>query len=529
MPVSGPNFQGVAPAAQAGRSNLPQVLGSLTQRLRAFNAREEDRLDQIMAKKAKEQGRIDAQGRTAITLRTGETIADNAWNEGATASYAAAVKLDLTENLTRIHSQNALDPVGFKKSAKAYSAGIIKNADPAIRPYIEDEVASSILAIDSKINAEVNSLNRKNHAAQMDNGIQLYESDAANKAASGDIEGATEAQMMAQALIDSQVNAGMIEPKVAEKRKTDLQKGLDKEILLSAFQDAIENGASTQFLMNFAKQKEVGLFTPDERRDIQAEMLSNMSKYQKSLTANEDMEETLREGLWDDTENTAALMYVEGNLSSAWIKQQVLSGTIDPKIAKAYTTLADETGPRKSDWDTYSWYEMNLLSASKWDIMKDPALSHDDRRALVKERDQLEQDTENWRSTQNGKEAVERINRGLKIPTGMNIRMLSKDEIEAQGNALTELYNTVQTLPLTEREAKAIEVADKIVSRFDVSKLEKEIEASERLIKDRIKFRTFDEIDASDLGEIEKLHLKQALQDEQLLIEKNKARIQELR
>ena len=125
MAANGIRFQGNAPAVQTGQSNASQMFGSLSSRLKAFAGEEENRLDQLMHKKAKEQGRIDQQGRTEITLRNGETIADNAWNEGARTSSAAALKVDLTSKLSRLEAANKLDTEGFDNGAKAYVGALV--------------------------------------------------------------------------------------------------------------------------------------------------------------------------------------------------------------------------------------------------------------------------------------------------------------------------------------------------------------------------------------------------------------------
>ena len=97
-------------------SQTPRVFESLAQRLHAFSNKQQDVLDVQMAKKAKQKGLVDAQGKTDITLKTGETIADENWNAGAMTSHYAALKLDIADNLERISAENP-DPETYTEAS----------------------------------------------------------------------------------------------------------------------------------------------------------------------------------------------------------------------------------------------------------------------------------------------------------------------------------------------------------------------------------------------------------------------------
>ena len=140
---------------QPVQSNKPQLFQSLAQRLSEFSTQQQNELDREMQKKAKEQGLIDAQGEKKLTLRDDSTIAGAAWNEGAIASHLSAVKLDITDNLTRIATDSKRDPAGYAVKAHAYSKGLLEGVPEGVRPMVQDELSTIILKSGSKISADL--------------------------------------------------------------------------------------------------------------------------------------------------------------------------------------------------------------------------------------------------------------------------------------------------------------------------------------------------------------------------------------
>jgi len=249
--VDGPYFRGNAPLVQSGRSNAPQIWGNLSARLKAFAGAEEDRLDRLMHKKAKEQGRIDAQGRTAITLRNGDTIADDAWNQGAAASHLAAVNLDIKENLARFEAETPYDSKAYKEKSNAHIAGLIENTDQRLQPIIQERAAESILdgklRIDSNTRTEV----RKDQKSVLEASFDTAFNESIQKAASGDYQAMLDSMTDAELSIQSLLDGNFIEADKAAELRAKLSEDTDSAVVFGEFDQARRDGKGDEYLHKF--------------------------------------------------------------------------------------------------------------------------------------------------------------------------------------------------------------------------------------------------------------------------------------
>lgn len=240
-------------------SNAPQLFQSLASKLRAFTSQQQNELDREMQKKAKEKGLIDAQGKTTITLRDGQTIADEAWNVGAISSYTAAVKLDVADNLTRIGMDNPDDPEAFEEAAKGYAQGILEGADESIRPAIQDMLSTNILK--GTLSAEKNrrTKERAEQASTLEESLGLSMQKSVDLAESGDLEGMLESINQAYSDIESLEAGGFLTPKQAGKRRTEISQSTDKAVVMGQFNDARRAGKGDEFLTKFIDKPPKGI------------------------------------------------------------------------------------------------------------------------------------------------------------------------------------------------------------------------------------------------------------------------------
>ena len=89
-------------------------LFSLAERLRAFSNREHDRLDQQAQIEGKQAGLDAASGvKGGIDLSDNSTIRARAFNQGAQIAHAAAIKIDINENIERLTLENQYNLEAF--------------------------------------------------------------------------------------------------------------------------------------------------------------------------------------------------------------------------------------------------------------------------------------------------------------------------------------------------------------------------------------------------------------------------------
>ncbi len=479
-------------------SNAPQLFQSLASKLRAFTHQQQNELDREMQKKAKEKGLIDAQGKTTITLKTGETIADEAWNQGAITSHVAAVKLDITENLTRIQAENSRDPAGYAISARGYSQGLLEGVPEGIKPAVQDELASIILKQGTKITSDRNTFEREQHLAQTSTAVDLYRTEGENHAKEGDAEAATEAQLKAIELTNSLEVAGLLNPKSAEIQRNNITRDIEDQIIYGAFARDMKKGKGLQYITRFNKLKALGDRDPDYRKKMSDKMVGMIKESHAIDAADRKAADAARKELWRNGERVVANLDLEGALTIEHLQDMVEKEEIDPKVAAKYKKAATLDGPEFSDQIAINEIKADILAISEFDIQTDPRISRVDRDLLVEERRTIEEDKANWRGTQNGREGARRINQAFGIIKGVDTR-ISKEKAQRAGMVLTRYFNEVEGLPLEEREVKTVEIADRLVKEVNneifVTDLEK---AKDRLSK--APYQTEEQIKAAELG-----------------------------
>ncbi len=263
---------------QPVRSNAPQLFSSLSQRLSAFSNEAENELDVEVAKKAKQKGLIDAQGKTAITLRDGSTIADEAWNEGAVASNLAAIKLDMTENLTRIFEENKDNPKAIKTLSGAYGKGMMKGVPPEIQPLVKDQLATGILNATLKGEANQRTNQRNEQIATTNTAIDTATSELLDALDNGDIEAATDAEIAVKGMIDAMAAGDPTLADDAIKMKAALDKKINRQMVIGEFKKAMDSGKDEEFIKKFQDKKLNKKFDPNDREKLVSEMLTMQKK-----------------------------------------------------------------------------------------------------------------------------------------------------------------------------------------------------------------------------------------------------------
>ena len=276
-------YQSRLAQAQPVQDNRPQLFQSLADKISAFASREADAVDRQVAKKAKEQGLADAQGKTEITLRDGTTIADEAWNEGAKVSHLAAIKLDVTENISRIAAENP-DPEEFYEVAKGYSAGLLEGVDDRFKPVIENELSNVIMRGKVSAQKDLRTAQLKEQQAVSSDAFDLISAQTLDAADSNNIEMTEELQGQANTMIDGMVANTALTAAEGVKAKAELSDKIDSQIVIGEFKKALEKDKDEEFLKKFASKKLNKFFDPTKREKLLTEMLT-IRKHRDSISS----------------------------------------------------------------------------------------------------------------------------------------------------------------------------------------------------------------------------------------------------
>jgi len=260
-----------------------QVFQSLAQKFSAFTNEKENELDREVMKKGQEQGLIDAQGKTAITLRDGNTIADEAWNKGAIASHMSSIKLDLTENLDRIATENP-DPEAYSEISKKYTSGLLEGIDDSLKPLVQDEASSLILKGRMKSERALRSSQLDERRIIFGDALDVTASQALDAADSMNLEESDKYQQQHSVFIDAAIADTTITPAEGAKFKSELKENLDDGIVIGQFKSALDAGKDEEFLKKFSSKKLGNFFSPDKREKLLSEMLT-LRNHRKSIDA----------------------------------------------------------------------------------------------------------------------------------------------------------------------------------------------------------------------------------------------------
>jgi len=137
----------------------------------------------------------------------------------------------------------------------------------------------------------------------------------------------------------------------------------------------------------------------------------------------------------------------------------------------------DLTGPEDDDWPEYKLVSTNLLNYTPSDILTNTLLTRETRIKLVddlmKLKTEIETDGEkaaNWRSTQQGKEAVRRITAADASTMTFSVGgWTSSTDVEIN-QMLGDFFDQVEALPLHERKRNVIRIANELVAEYNKDK-----------------------------------------------------------
>jgi len=199
---------------------------------------------------------------------------------------------------------------------------------------------------------------------------------------------------------------------------------------------------------------------PEEEDALAAELFNMLSENSRIRNARNAEETASVEARFDAGDRDMTIAVLSRAAGTSEIVEAMADDRLRPARGLTLNNVLTAGDPVKSDPETLTTYEINLLSFEEDDILAEPGLTWDDRSRLVLKR---RNDAQGWKGTQRAREAFDRIDRELGIVAGTPVRMLSEDELKARERALTQLYDVVDAAPPEEREAIIFEETERVV------------------------------------------------------------------
>lgn len=132
-------------------SGASRAMAQLSQSFEGIAGVMNDQLDAEAAAQGQFQGSID--GATGdLNLQTWGTIRGNAYNKAAADAFVNTIETQTMQNIARIRSQHAADPVGMEKALTSYTDGVAakigEKFPPAMAAYRKRAMARALPAIE---------------------------------------------------------------------------------------------------------------------------------------------------------------------------------------------------------------------------------------------------------------------------------------------------------------------------------------------------------------------------------------------
>lgn len=184
-------------------NTLASKLDAFSQRAGQFRAQEVERQSLSAGLIAGREKKMPVQNEFSI--------ASKAFNRGLRASYIAEVETDIRSNISRIASENALNPVGFDNASAAWEQETLKGIpDIELQASVQNSIRNQSLTSYQAIAKAKHERDLMEMNSKINGAIEFYISDAETYAQDGDALGASTALTSANSMIDEQIESGMI-------------------------------------------------------------------------------------------------------------------------------------------------------------------------------------------------------------------------------------------------------------------------------------------------------------------------------
>lgn len=265
-----------------------RMFGTLAQRLKEFA----DRRNTVADLEAQQEGRRAGEAAAAGTIGGVEipddiTIRNQAFAKGARASHAAALQVDIRQNIADLERNNQNDINAFNTQYEGYKSGLLEQVDESLQPMAVSELAD--YALRSRVRIEDNIFKRSEaqHMATITTATDGASADALNAAYQGDEQMLLKKSGQYLRLLDQGVEDGVLDPIRAEEQKRAFNDQVDIQNVTGVFDRTIQDeglDAAEKAFDKFVKAKHRGV-DPVTRDKIINKMRSSLSHERSRVRA----------------------------------------------------------------------------------------------------------------------------------------------------------------------------------------------------------------------------------------------------
>ena len=227
------------PTSKAEANNLQ----SLAERLRSFSERQFDRQAQQAAIEGEQAGQLAGSGKIGgLDLSDNSTIRSRAFNKGAQLSHAAAIKVDINENISRLKMENPYDVAAFTEKAAGYKKGLLSKVDSSLYALAEADLNTAISNGTIRIGEDFMKMEQQKQVATIQKGVDVGMETALQMAALGDIEGSDDQINQIRTAIQAGIEANLpgVNQAYLDETMSKLSEAADYELILGEFKRELD-------------------------------------------------------------------------------------------------------------------------------------------------------------------------------------------------------------------------------------------------------------------------------------------------
>ena len=449
----------------------------------------------------------------------GTSLYDNAYDAAGRAGYQAAMSNKVSTSMSDIYRANKHDPKLLQDKLEEYEREVIGQAEgvsPEVALQLGQQTARQKLTyLDTSRNSAEAAL-IDSSAAEVTAGVQSMTS--STMFAVRNMQDRTSAMTFAAQsraqLEASLVGNGPKEPFADDKSlylsdnareaaqgasgertgaltAKEIQSALKKfddaivtEKYMWGMDEAIKAGSGVGFIKMFTANPDPSL-TPAQSANIKKNMYAALAEHSKMVTATGEAEKKVRIETHRLTSQAATASALRGELTTQQIISLVETDQMSATEGRTLKNMIKSGGVQVSDGVALMEYQvMGVLDSSEVEIMQDNRLTYADRTKLIKERQTIEADQNDWRNSPSGQEGARRIKGELGIISGQTFMQVSDEKAREASRAMATYWNEVNALPIEKRATEAPKIADRLVGEIKKNADRKELERLETKLED---------------------------------------------
>jgi 5-hydroxyisourate hydrolase-like protein (transthyretin family) len=251
--------------------------------------------------------------------------------------------------------------------------------------------------------------------------------------------------------------------------------------------DKVESGVTApEYIQSVVGNKQFKQLPKEKQEKLISAMISDVKA--KNSLFDDDAKKAKAEQAKEQDDNYVEFygQVLDKSISVAELHTAVRNGELkDSDANKLIKLVSDGTSPDNPSKMEWYYRDKKYLELTDEEIREDRSLSFKDKIELYKERDSALSKEYKWTTSQDGRQATQRIKGLFGFEEGTINASFDMDNVLSQEyNAMrTAFYDEVSMLPETEQSRNAIPIANRLISEYNnkkKDKSEKEKEAKEK-------------------------------------------------